>query len=86
VPPWGLEADVATVASLASLLVSLLEQTLSGDKIALASMSARRIAMGFGVPPDEFERVRKAVVSKWIELGERSPIMRALGAGGDPNG
>ena len=77
---------MTTVASLASLLVSLLEQTLSGDKIALASISARRIARNFGVPPDEFERVREVVVAKWIELNDRNPIMRALGAGGDPNG
>ncbi len=74
-----------TVVCLVAFLLGMLRMTYSGDKVALATLDARQAVLDLGVSPDEFERVRMAVVEKWLGIEASSPIHGALGAGGDPN-
>jgi hypothetical protein len=82
---FGIEPTEDTVKSLAAILLGLLDMTYSGDKVALASYAARKMAIDFGVDPDEFERVRAAIVEKWLERGKRNIMMQALGVPGNPD-
>ena len=81
----GLDPNYGTLVSLVSMLLGLLGMTYSGDKVALASYAAQDMAAALGVDPAEFERVRRIVVAKWLNIDATDVIHRALSAGGDPN-
>jgi hypothetical protein len=81
---FGLAPTRDTVASLTALLVALLRETTSGDKVALATYAAEGLAKGFGVPQDEFDRVVAAVTAKWRGIAATDPMHKAFGTGRMP--
>jgi len=81
---WELDSDAATVACLGAMLVAMLEETYSGDTMAMASRRAARMASQFGVTAERFEKVRGVVMSKWAEIARGSVMHRVFGTGDLP--
>jgi hypothetical protein len=70
------ESYEVTVNTLVIILLALLSETLSSDKMSLALFSARRDALNAGIPEEEFERVVEIVSDAWQVRRAANPLSR----------
>ena len=75
----GLDATEETVVSLVALLAGLLRETTSGDAIFLAVAVAQKMALAQGVTEEEFDRVKEAVLEKWLQIATTDVRHKAFG-------
>ena len=75
----GLDATEETVVSLVALLAGLLRETTSGDAIFLAFAVAQKMALAQGVTEEEFDRVKEAVLEKWLQIATTDVRHKAFG-------
>jgi hypothetical protein len=74
-----LDPNYSTLVALGAIIIGMLRLQTDGNCIWLAMNMAQRMAKDFGVPQDEFERVKATIVSKWKNIGATDPIRAALG-------
>lgn len=72
--PIELGCSPESVMALCALYTGLLRQTLCGDVIVLSIYEAEQIAAEAGLAPEEFERVKKLVLTYWMRERSKNPL------------
>lgn len=70
----GLDATPETVKALVAIITALLAETLSGDVIFLSMGAAEKMAIGSGVSPEEFHRVKGHILRFWQRKKAQHPL------------